>query len=327
MLTRTDLIREAAATGFQAEPLEKVIRLLGLLDALRSHPFLKTRIALKGGTALNLFASNVPRLSVDIDLNYLGAAKMETMQTDRPKVEQAVQAVCGRLGIGIKRSPVDHAGGKWRLSYIAVSGQTGTLELDVNFMFRTPLWPPEKGDSRPIGSFRATQVTVLDVHELAAGKMAALLARSAGRDLFDVREILSRKDLDVTKLRLGFVVYGGINRKDWRGVSVDDIQADPREIDRTLLSLLRADLVPPKEQIARWTRLLVDDCRGHVSAVLPLAPNEREFIGRLNEKGDIVSELLTGDKAMQTTIRDHPGLKWKAQNVKKHFGIASDEEG
>jgi predicted nucleotidyltransferase component of viral defense system len=327
MLTRTDLIREAAATGFQAEPLEKVIRLLGLLDALRSHPFLKTRIALKGGTALNLFASDVPRLSIDIDLNYLGAAKMETMQTDRPKVEQAVQAVCGRLGIEIKRSPVDHAGGKWRLSYIAVSGRTGTLELDVNFMFRTPLWPPEKGDSRPIGSFRATQVTVLDVHELAAGKMAALLARSAGRDLFDVREILSRKDLDVTKLRLGFVVYGGINRKDWRGVSVDDIQADPREIDRTLLSLLRADLVPPKEQIARWTRLLVDDCRGHVSAVLPLAPNEREFIGRLNEKGDIVSELLTGDKAMQTTIRDHPGLKWKAQNVKKHFGIASDEEG
>src|SRR5659263_657144 len=92
MLTRTDLIREATATGFQAEPLEKVIRLLGLLDALRSHPFLKTRIALKGGTALNLFASDVPRLSVDIDLNYLGAAKMETMQADRPKVEQAVQA-------------------------------------------------------------------------------------------------------------------------------------------------------------------------------------------------------------------------------------------
>jgi hypothetical protein len=327
MLTRTDLIREAAATGFQAEPLEKVIRILGLLDSLRSHPFLKTRIALKGGTALNLFASDVPRLSVDIDLNYLGAAKRETMQADRPKVEQAVQAVCGRLGIGIKRSPVDHAGGKWRLSYIAVSGRTGMLELDVNFMFRTPLWPPGKGDSRPIGAFRATQVPVLDVHELAAGKMAALLARSAGRDLFDVREILSRKDLDVTKLRLGFVVYGGINRKDWRGVSVDDIQADPREIDRTLLSLLRADLVPPKEQIVRWTRLLVDDCRGHVSAVLPLAPNEREFIGRLNEKGDIVSELLTGDKAMQTLIRDHPGLKWKAQNVKKHFGIASDEEG
>ncbi|MEW6719721.1 MAG: hypothetical protein AB1346_04645 [Thermodesulfobacteriota bacterium] len=44
--------------------------------------------------------------------------------------------------------------------------------------------------------------------------MAALLARSAGRDLFDARQILSRKDLDREKLRLAFVVYGGINRKD-----------------------------------------------------------------------------------------------------------------
>ncbi len=327
MLTRTDLIREAGATGFQAEPLEKVIRLLGLLDALRSHPFLKTRIALKGGTALNLFVSDVPRLSVDIDLNYLGAAERETMQADRSKVEQAIRAVCGRLGIGIKRSPVEHAGGKWRLSYITVSGRTATLELDVNFMFRTPLWPPAKSDSWPIGSYRATKVPVLDIHELAAGKMAALLARSAGRDLFDVREILSRKDLDVTKLRLGFVVYGGINRKDWRGVSVDDIQADPREVDRMLLSLLRADLVPPKEETARWTHRLVDDCRGHVSAVLPLASEEREFIERLNEKGDIVPELLTRDEVLQATIREHPGLRWKAQNVKQHFGIASDEEG
>jgi hypothetical protein len=86
-------------------------------------------------------------------------------------------------------------------------------------------------------------------------------------------------------------------------------------------------LVPPKDQIARWTHRLVDDCRGHVSAVLPLAPNEREFIERLNEKGDIVPELLTSDEVVQATIRKHPGLRWKAQNVMQHFGITSGEEG
>jgi len=53
-LARRDLEREAAATGFGADTLEKVIRLLSLLNALRSHPFLKGRMALKGGTALNL---------------------------------------------------------------------------------------------------------------------------------------------------------------------------------------------------------------------------------------------------------------------------------
>jgi hypothetical protein len=50
MLTEAALNREAAVTGFQPEALEKAVRLLGLLDGLPSHPYLKPRIALKGGT-------------------------------------------------------------------------------------------------------------------------------------------------------------------------------------------------------------------------------------------------------------------------------------
>ena len=46
---------EAASTGFRPEMLEKVIHLLGLLEGFMRHPYLKNRIALKGGTALNLF--------------------------------------------------------------------------------------------------------------------------------------------------------------------------------------------------------------------------------------------------------------------------------
>jgi len=323
-LIPADLFREAAATGFQAEPLEKAIRLLELLEALRSHPFLKARIALKGGTALNLFHFDVPRLSVDIDLNYIGAADRETMLAERPKIEQAVQAVCGRLGIQIKRSPRDHAGGKWRLSYTTVLGRPGTLELDLNFMLRTPLWPIMVMDSRPVGSFSAAQIPVLDLHELAAGKVAASLARTASRDLFDVRAVLSQKSLDRAKLRLGFVVYGGINRKDWRRVSIEELQVDSDEVDRTLLPLLRADLAPPRSRIADWTRQLVADCRDLFSVVLPLATNEREFIERLNEYGEIVPELLTDEPALREIIREHPGLKWKAQNVREHRGLAGE---
>lgn len=322
MLTEVDINRAASATGFQTEPLEKVIRLLDLLEGLRSHPFLKPRIALKGGTALNLFAADLPRLSVDIDLNYVGAADRETMLGDRPKVEQAVQAVCGRLGIQVKRSPTDHAGGKWRLSFTSVHGRTGTLELDVNFMLRTPLWPLVTQDSRALGPFRATQIPVLDIHELAAGKTAALMARSLARDIFDVRQMLSAPALDHAKLRLAFVVYGGINRRDWREVALDDVQADPDEIDRMLLPMLRADLAPSKDGVSAWTHQLVDDCRDRLSAVLPLAPNEVEFLERLNDRGDIAPEILTTDPDMQAIIREHPGLRWKALNVKKHHGIA-----
>ena len=105
-LTANELAREAAATGFQTEPLEKVILLLELLEAIRSHPFLKERVVLKGGTALNVFRFDVPRLSVDIDLNYIGAVDRDGMLADRPKIEQALHAVCGRVGVQTPSSAV-----------------------------------------------------------------------------------------------------------------------------------------------------------------------------------------------------------------------------
>ncbi len=67
------------STGFQQEMVEKVIYLINLLNKVRSHPFLKNRFVLKGGTALNLFLFDLPRLSIDIDLNYVGAIDRKEM--------------------------------------------------------------------------------------------------------------------------------------------------------------------------------------------------------------------------------------------------------
>lgn len=116
-LSKERLIDIAAETRFRADILEKVLHLLHLLEALNEHPILKSKWALKGGTALNLFFLKVPRLSVDIDLNYTGAVEREDMTRERPKIEQALQNVCQREGFSITRSPSDHAGGKWRLKY------------------------------------------------------------------------------------------------------------------------------------------------------------------------------------------------------------------
>jgi len=320
MLTREELMREAAASGFQPEPLEKVIHLLELLEALRSHPFLKDRVALKGGTALNVFLFDLPRLSVDIDLNYIGAVDRDTMLEERPKVEQAVQAACSRLGIQIRRVPSEHAGGKWRLSFTGVSGRPSTLELDMNFMYRTPLWPPVAMGSRRLGSFGASQVPVLDAHELAAGKLSALFDRRASRDLFDAHQLLRKGNLDRELLRLGFVVYGGASRRDWRTLSIQDIQVDPTEVDRQLWPVLRAGHVPPRDELGRWGESLVADCRELASALIPFEENEIEFLTRLNDEGEITPEHLTDDERLREVIRSHPGLRWKALNARKHRG-------
>ena len=103
----------------------------------------------------------------------------------RPRVEQALVQVFGRAGLVVKRTPSDHAGGKWRLSYSTALGRPGSIEVDLNFMLRTPLWPPTRRDSCAIGNLAARDILVLDDHELAAGKLVALVARSASRDLFD----------------------------------------------------------------------------------------------------------------------------------------------
>ena len=320
-----EIQQHAAALGFRPDSLEKVFRLLSLLETLRSNAFLRPRVALKGGTALNLFLFDVPRLSVDIDLNYVGSANRDTMLADKPKVEQAIQAVCSREGLTVKRVPTEHAGGKWRLTFTNAAGSSERLEVDLNYMLRAPLWPVTTLDSKAVGPAIAKGIAVVDRHELAAGKLAALCSRNASRDIFDAHELLGRTDLDSTKLRLAFVVYGGMNRKDWRTVSIEDVAADASDVKRDLVPMLRAGVRPKDADIAAWTETLVRETRELMTAVLPLAANERTFLDRLNGVGDIAPELLTAEPEMQAIIGDHPGLKWKALNVKRRLGGATGE--
>jgi predicted nucleic acid-binding protein len=189
-------------------------------------------------------------------------------------------------------------------------------------MLRVPLWPLVSHDSKRFGPLAATGISVIELHELAAGKLAALCSRNASRDIFDARELLRRTDLDRDKLRLAFVVYGGLNRKDWRRVRIDDITAEPAELKRELVPMLRAEVRPKDDELPKWTQALTRETRTLMRSVLPLRAHEREFIERLNGEGDIVPELLTEDATLQGRIADHPGLKWKALNVKKRPGGA-----
>ncbi len=309
------LIAEAEAAGFRPEVLEKVVRLLALLNTLQGHPALKRKLALKGGTALNLFIFRVPRLSVDIDLNYIGAPSRQGMEAERPKIEQAVRAVCEREGLAIKRISKGHAGEKWTLRYESVFGQGGTLEVDINFMFRVPLWPTVLLDSQPLGKWQATQIPVVNIHELAAGKLAALLARKKARDLFDSYHILRMDDLVAERLRLAFVIYGAANRKDWREVSTDDVEFDAKELKSQLIPTLRTQ---EREHVESYGKKLVDACREALSVVLPLNAAEQTFLDLLLDTGQIVPSLLTADETLQKRIRQLPSLQWKALNVRQH---------
>jgi len=316
----SEILPVVEATGFKADVIEKVLHLLNLLNKLNSHPFLKGKFALKGGSALNLFVLNIPRLSVDIDLNYIGAIELERMLADRPKVEKAVQAVFSREGFIVKKKPEAHAGGKWRLSYQSFEGLSGNIEVDLNFMFRVPLWPVMTLNSHPVGSYGARGIQVLDIHELAAGKLCALLARQQGRDLFDSHQLLNHEDLEQKRLRLAFVVYGAMNRKDWRTVSLQAVDIAADDLSHRLLPLLRVSSAGADESPALYGKRLVKECRDRLSAVLPFTDSETEFLNLLLDRGEIVPSLLTSDKDLQERISRHPLLEWKALNVRQYKG-------
>ena len=325
MLSRQQLQRAASDSGFQVESLEKVWMLLRLLDMMRAHPFLAPRLVLKGGTALNLFVFDVPRLSVDIDVNYIGAPDRATMLAERPRLDAALQQVASRLGLTVKRAPDEHAGGKWRMSYRSALGRPAILEVDVNYLLRVPLWDPVQRHARELtpelAGVPTGTIALLDDHELAAGKLAALLARGASRDLFDARQLLASQVFDPHKLRVAFVVYGGINRVDWRTVSVESVTASVADVKRQLLPMLRHDLRPAPSEVDVWTHQLVQDTRALLGALLPLSETEVAFLERLNGHGQIDPSLLTADVDLRARIVASPGLRWKALNVRKHRGL------
>ncbi|HEX4044967.1 MAG TPA: nucleotidyl transferase AbiEii/AbiGii toxin family protein [Gammaproteobacteria bacterium] len=316
-LRQEDLQDIAKTAGFRAEMLEKVIRLIELLNELFDNTFLKQRLALKGGTALNLFYFNLPRLSVDIDLNYIGSVDRNIMIEERKELEAILISLCERSGFTIKRVATEHAGGKWRLNYVSVVQPGGNLEVDLSYLYRVVFWPIAVKDSCLVGQYQAKNIPLLDIHELAAGKLAALMSRRASRDLYDAHRLLvdpkSRQKIDMARLRLAFVIYGGMNRHDWRTIKIEDIGFDSTELQNKLIPVLNQNDL----QQTSFAERLVTECQDVLSHLLPFNENEKSFFDRLLDEGEIESSLLTSDTELQKKINLHPGLLWKAQNVKQ----------
>src|SRR3546814_19887464 len=76
--------------------------------------------------------------------------------------------------------------------------------------------------SAALGDTQAMAVPVLDIHEIVAGKLVALIARRTARDLFDAHRIIAMPDLDWSKVKLGTLLSGASARNfDWQTASVD----------------------------------------------------------------------------------------------------------
>ena len=83
--------RQAKELGFPRDTYEKVRRLMEILMFVSQDPFLSEHLALKGGTAINLTVFDLPRLSVDIDLDLVSDASREEMQEIRRVITERIE--------------------------------------------------------------------------------------------------------------------------------------------------------------------------------------------------------------------------------------------
>ena len=320
-MTRAELRALAEATDFRPDTLEKVVRLVGILSRLESHELCRGNWLLKGGTAINLFYLDVPRLSVDIDLNFVGTENVAELAEARRLFESALAACCAREGCSVKRAPEEHAGGKFRLRYASVLGSEQNLEVDVSYVARVPLFGVKR---RPCAlPVESSAIPMLTLEELAAGKFVALLSRGAARDFFDVFSLLKlAPDLPTNNhFRISVVCQAGASRSDLRKLKALP-KLHTRDIERQVIPLLRAGSAASSDADKLVLRLN-EEVQQAVGKVVAWSEGELRFLDRFLEYGEIEPGHLTEDETLQARIRKQPMLLWKQQNVRRRRGPAS----
>ncbi len=188
----------------------------------------------------------------------------------------------------------------------------------MSYVRRVPLWPTVRLDSRMLGRWQAASVLMVDVHEIAAGKLSALYDRGYPRDLFDVGLIPDIPGLEPAKLRIAFVVYGAGATDDWRDVCQDTPTIQARALARQLRSALTRTDAQRTRPIAADAYLaeLQTKAAPAQQMVVPFTPSEYAFLDMVLDRGNINPQLLTADTLLQQRITAEPWLRWKARRVR-----------
>lgn len=176
---------------------------------IRALPFVAEEpdFALKGGTAINLFVRDMPRLSVDIDLTYLPVQDRPTslVAIDAAMKRTAARIARGIPGVQVTPSLLRPEGIVTKL--IVRSGDT-QIKIEVTPVLRGCVYQPALATVSPAveDAFGFAEMQVISFADLYAGKIVAALDRQHPRDLFDARDLLANEGVS-DELRRAFIVY------------------------------------------------------------------------------------------------------------------------
>ena len=186
---------------------ERYRRQVALL--VRILPFVAEEkcFALKGGTAINLFIRNLPRLSVDIDLAYLPVdQRSESLDGIEGALCRIEERITRSLRLArVQRGTLPEEG---TVNKLFVRERGTQVKVEVTPVLRGCVLEPEERAVSDLveAQFGFAAIQVVSFADLYAGKLVAALDRQHPRDLFDVCDLLSNEGIDST-LREAFVVY------------------------------------------------------------------------------------------------------------------------
>ena len=164
----------------------------------------ETCFALKGGTAINLFIRDMPRLSVDIDLTYL---PVQPYKESLAAIDAAMGRIAAQVKAKIARSTVAE-GQQGSRTHLLVRAEGAMVKIDVTPVLRGTIHDAEtKSVTEKVEQqFGFAEMPVLSHADLYAGKIVAALDRQHPRDFFDTRELYENEGID-DALRSAFIVY------------------------------------------------------------------------------------------------------------------------
>lgn len=173
---------------------------------VRALPYVAKEIcfALKGGTAINLFIRNFPRLSVDIDLAYI---PLESRDVALPNVREALSRIATGLEAQVGISAVLQTNNPDEMRII-VTTDDAQIKIEVSPVVRGTLYPPQERDvvEAVEDEFGFATIPVVSLPDLYGGKLCAALDRQHPRDFYDVKMLLDTQGIDRAIFN-GFIAY------------------------------------------------------------------------------------------------------------------------
>ena len=313
MYNKSGIAAEASKYGFQRDVFEKVLRLKTVLDYFQEEPALREHLLLKGGTAINLTVFSLPRLSVDIDMDYMPNDSKENMMATRGKISKVVKEYMESEGYQLSdNSRFSHSLDAFHFLYMNSGGNRDMIKIELNYSLRAHVLQPTRRESLTDAFGDKSCLYTVHPIEIFAAKANALLSRAAARDLYDFNNLVTsdlfQNKTEADLLRKTIIFYATISAETVNKTF------DTSAIDSLTFSKIRRDLFPVLTKSEAKSHFQLEQYKNaakeYIHNLMVLTPEEKEYMDRF-VKGEYNPELLFSNPEILLQIENHPMALWK----------------